>query len=220
MPRGLFVTGTGTNVGKTAVAAALMCRYRSQVPLRYWKPIQTGIEQDDDTATVTRLGACAAGEIVAEGLRLACPVSPNIAAKRAGVSIAIAPLVAITRGRQEERAWIVEGAGGALVPINERETVADLMVALSFPAVVVAATALGTINHTLLTLEALRRRSIAVAGVVLVGQPDAEVRETIEGHGQVTVVGEMPQFASLTADTLAAWTPALDSTGHLLGWLR
>jgi dethiobiotin synthetase len=220
LSRGLFVTGTDTNVGKTAVAAALMCRYRSQAPLRYWKPIQTGIEQDDDTATVIELGHCSAREIVGDGLRLARPVSPHLAARWSGVSIDIAPLVAIHRGAREDTAWIVEGAGGALVPINDRETVADLMLALAFPAVVVARTALGTINHTLLTIEALRRRSIAVAGIVLVGPADPNAREAIETHGQTTVVGEMPQLTPLTAEALAAWAPALDPAGRLLEWLR
>ena len=99
MPRGLFVTGTDTNVGKTVVAAALMRRYRGQAPLRYWKPIQTGIENDegDDTATVVRLASCTAGEILADGIRLPRPVSPHLAAQWSGVSIAIEPLATVVR---------------------------------------------------------------------------------------------------------------------------
>ena len=86
-------------------------------------------------------------------------MSPHLAAQWSGASIAIEPLATVVRDAANDAAWIVEGAGGVLVPINERETIADLMIALSLPAVVVARTALGTINHTLLTLEALRRRS-------------------------------------------------------------
>ena len=222
MVRGLFVTGTDTNVGKTAVAAALMRRYRGQAPLRYWKPIQTGVDTDqgDDTATVVRLANCAADEILADGIRLPRPVSPHLAAQWSGISIAIEPLAAVVRDAPNDTAWIVEGAGGALVPINDRETIADLMMELSFPAVVVARTTLGTINHTLLTVEALRRRSVEVAGVVLVGAPDADVRHAIETYGHVVVVGEMPYIAPLTAEALAAWTPMLDSAEHLLKWLR
>ena len=82
--------------------------------------------------------------------------------------------------RPHGRSWIVEGAGGVLVPLNDRETMVDLMAALALPVVVVARTALGTINHTLLTLEALRRRRCSVAGVVMVGAPDAENRAAIE----------------------------------------
>jgi len=214
--RGLFVTGTDTNVGKTALAAALMHRYRGHVPLRYWKPIQTGIESDDDSATVARLGGCSLNEIVNAGLRLPKPVSPHLAARWSGVRISIDALAAMYRQQSADDVWIVEGAGGVLVPINERETMADLMAALALPAVVAARTALGTINHTLLTLEALRHRSIPVAGVVLVGPPNAEAREAIETYGNVAVVGEMPHLDSLTADVLESWSSSLDPSSILL----
>jgi dethiobiotin synthase len=220
VPRGLFVTATDTNVGKTAVAAALLHRYRGRVPLRYWKPIQTGIEEDDDTAAVSRLADCAPAEIVAEGVRLPRPVSPHLAARWSNTSIAIEGLLAIARRAAAGGALIAEGAGGVLVPINDNETMSDLIAALSYPALVAARTALGTINHTLLTIEALRRRSIHVAGVVLVGPRDADVREAIEVFGRVDVLGEMPRFAALTADALAAWAPALDPAERLLEWLR
>ena len=220
MARGLFVTGTDTNVGKTAVAAAVMHRYRDRVPLRYWKPIQTGIETDDDTATVVHLGGCRREEVIDEGVRLARPVSPHLAAAWSGVTIAIDSLVAIRRAAPPEPAWIVEGAGGVLVPINDRETIADVIAALDLPALVAARTALGTINHTLLTIEALRRRGIPIAGVVLVGPPDADARDAIVDHGKVTVLGDMPHFTPLTADTLAAWAPSLDPAGHLLTCLQ
>jgi hypothetical protein len=91
--RGLFVTGTDTGVGKTVVSAALMHRYRAVASLRYWKPIQTGIEQDDDTADVERLGCCGADEIRRSGIRLPRPVSPHLAARLHGTTIAVAPLV-------------------------------------------------------------------------------------------------------------------------------
>src|ERR1700733_1783553 len=93
MIRGLFVTGTDTGVGKTVVSAALMHRYRAGIPLRYWKPIQTGIEQDDDTAEVERLGDCRSGEIQRAGIRLRHPVSPHLAARLNGTTIALRPLV-------------------------------------------------------------------------------------------------------------------------------
>src|SRR5579863_3409206 len=90
--KGLFVTGTDTGVGKTIAAAALMHRYRDAAPLRYWKPIQTGIEIDDDTAAVRRMGACAEQEILAAGVRLRKPVSPHLAARWAGRRIDLAEL--------------------------------------------------------------------------------------------------------------------------------
>jgi len=229
--RGLFVTGTDTGIGKTVVSAALMHRYRPAAMLRYWKPIQTGIEQDDDTAEVERLGACVAGELETTGIRLPRPVSPHLAARLQGTTIALPSLiepVLNSDGAVENPAkpcqtirWIVEGAGGVLVPINETETMADLISALGFPAVVVARTALGTINHTLLTLEALRRRALEAAGVVMVGDRNAENRRAIERYGGVPILGEMPYFNPLDAARLGAWAAAhLDPDRRLLEWLQ
>jgi dethiobiotin synthase len=221
MLRGLFVTGTDTGVGKTVVSAALMHRYRAGIPLRYWKPIQTGIEQDDDTAEVERLGDCRSGEIQRAGIRLRHPVSPHLAARLNGTTIALRPLVDSMVGERQSIRWIVEGAGGLLVPINNAETMADLISLLRLPVVLVARTSLGTINHTLLALEALGRRALQVAGVVMVGEPDAENRAAIEQFGATVVVGEMPRFARLDAAGLAAWAAAeLDPQRRLLQWLQ
>ena len=267
MLRGLFVTGTDTGVGKTVVSAALMHRYRPALPLRYWKPIQTGIEQDDDTSEVERLGRCGVDELKRTGIRLPRSVSPHLAARLHGTTIAVAPLVESmvrlkhvlsarpsafpeatadrrrakrggwstgsaravegpdpTYGNIDEECgtvrWIVEGAGGVLVPINETETMADLMSALGLPVLVVARAALGTINHTLLTLEALRRRTLHVAGVVMVGDRNAENRAAIERYGDAAVLGEMPHFSRLDAAQLAEWAAAeLDHERSLLEWL-
>jgi dethiobiotin synthase len=218
--RGLFVTGTDTGVGKTVVSAALMHRYRSAVSLCYWKPIQTGIEQDDDTADVERLGRGAADEIKRTGIRLPCPVSPHLAARLNGTTIALAPLIE-SMGRRDPVRWIVEGAGGLLVPVNETETMADFMSLLGLPVLVVARTALGTINHTLLTLEALRRRALQVTGVVMVGDRHAENRKAIERYGDAPVLGEMPRLSPLDAEEVAAWAAReLDRDGRLLEWLQ
>jgi dethiobiotin synthase len=218
--RGLFVTGTDTGVGKTVVSAALVLRYAREAPLRYWKPVQTGIERDDDTAEVMRLTRCGDTGVLNCGVRLPRPVSPHLAAQLSGHRIEIEPL-AREIVAPSPSAWIVEGAGGALVPLNESQTLIDLMVRLSLPVVVATRTSLGTINHTLLTLEALRRRSLAVAGVVMVGEPDAANRDAIEHYGRVPVLGEMPHFDDLSPDRLAAWTVSgLDRRGELLELLR
>lgn len=215
MPRGLFVTGTDTGVGKTVVSATLFHRYREGRTLRYWKPIQTGIESDDDTAEVTRLAGCHDREIFGQGVRLPRPVSPHLAARLAGHTIDVDQLLdAFGRGNRDAR-WIVEGAGGVLVPINDHQTMADLMTHLGLPVVVVARTALGTINHTLLTLEALRLRELEIAGVVMVGPQDADACEAIELHGRVAVLGQVPMFVPLTAAALATWAPQLDPTDQL-----
>ena len=189
-------------------------------PIRYWKPIQTGIEQDDDTAEVRRLGECPFEEILAAGVRLPRPLSPHLAARLAGRTIALDPIVDLAMAEPQAR-WIVEGAGGVLVPINDSESMADLMVRLALPVLVVARSTLGTINHTLLTIEALRTRLLSVAGVVMVGTNNSENRKAVEAYGGVPVVGEMPPFEPLTPDLLGRWaTTSLDPDGHLLQFLR
>ena len=224
MPRGLFVTGTDTGVGKTVVSAALMCLYRRRAPVRYWKPIQTGIEQDDDTAEVVRLAGCGPAEIVDSGVRLRHAVSPHLAARLAGRSINVDSVLSSMPTATDEGAadagaafrrpgtfWIIEGAGGVLVPLNDEQLMVDLMSRLGLPALVVARTALGTINHTLLTLDVLRRRAIAVAAVVMSGAPDAAAREAIGRHGGVTVM-QLPVLEPLGPAAVAGWAELSGAT--------
>ncbi len=191
--RGFFVTGTDTGVGKTVVSAALAAR----TGYRYWKPIQTG--PDDDTAEVRRLAGC---DVFDQGVRLPDPVSPHLAAQRAGVAVNLRSL------RVPEGDWVIEGAGGVLVPVNDCETMTDLMRLFSLPVVVAARSKLGTINHTLLTLEALRFRSLHVAGVVMVGDRNPDNRAAIEHYGQVRVLGEMPWFDPLMPECVRTWAGA------------
>jgi dethiobiotin synthase len=205
MLRGLFITGTDTDVGKTVASAALLHRYRRSAALRYWKPIQTGIERDDDTAEVQRLSLCRDDQVRKEGIRLEHPVSPHLAAKCNGMTIDLRQLTGWTDSANNTEAWIVEGAGGVLVPVNDHETMADLMVMLGLPVVIAARSSLGTINHTLLTLAALRERSLRVAGAIMIGSPNCENRKAIEHYGSVPVLGEMPRFDPLSADALAHW---------------
>jgi dethiobiotin synthase len=233
MFRGIFVTGTDTNVGKTVVSAALLARYRAEVRLRYWKPIQTGIRDpgsgirtDDDTAEVAHLSRAGDAEILDRGVRLQDPVSPHLAAQRAGTRITVQSILDTLNGidRAGSRIpdpgsrprWIIEGAGGVLVPINERETMADLMEALDLPVVVAARSSLGTINHTCMTIEVLRRRMLRVAGIVMVGEPNDENRLAIEKYGAAEVIGQMPRFDPLTPAALTQWASAeLDRSGVL-----
>ena len=203
---GIFVTGTDTDVGKTVAAAALMHRFRGVGPLRYWKPIQTGIEIDDDTATVRRLGACSEEEIFNKGVRLPKPVSPHLAAQWAGQRIDLTELRGLVGNEDGDTTWIIEGAGGLLVPVNESQTMADWIAALALPVVVVARSGVGTINHTLLTLEALRARSLRVAGIMMIGEPNPDNRAAIERYGNVPVVAEMPFLKPLDPGLLAAWS--------------
>jgi dethiobiotin synthase len=193
--RGLFVTGTDTGVGKTVLSAALILRYPEA---RYWKPIQTG--PDDDTGEVRRLSG---GQILIEGVRLPDPVSPHLAARLAGITIELP-----TRA-SDANVHIVEGAGGVLVPVNDSQIMVDVMVRLGLPVIVAARSTLGTINHTLLTIEALRARALRVAGVVMIGDLNADNRLAIEHYGKVAVIAEMPRFNPLTPEALRPWAETL-----------
>lgn len=221
MLRGLFITGTDTDVGKTAVAAALMHRYREFHTLKYWKPIQTGIEVSDDTATVRKLGGCDDSELFDSGIRLPGAVAPYLAAEQSGTHVTIADVTRRVENQPDSVRWVVEGAGGVLVPINESEFMVDLMVGLGMPVLVVTRSSLGTINHTLLTIKDLRRRNHEVAGVIMVGPKSEANRRAIERFGSVAVIDEMPQFPALTLESLGRWaTSKFDTEGHLAGYFK
>lgn len=222
--RGLFITGTDTDVGKTVVAAAILHRFREHVPLRYWKPIQTGIEQADDTREVRYLGRCSESEILDDGIRLPHPLSPHFSARLHGTDIELQQVAQIAFSAApdgEDISWLVEGAGGALVPINETQFMTDLMKHLGLPIIVVGRSGLGTINHTLMTIEILRQRDLLVAGVVMVGEKNNGNREAIERFGSVEVVGELPLFSPLISESLCGWARAeLDPHGALMRFLK
>ncbi len=192
----LFVTGTDTGVGKTVVSALLLSHFGPRHPLAYWKPVATGADFERDRSRIE--GLVPGTATAAEAYLFADPVSPHLAARREGLPIDLDRVVARFRELRlamADRSWIVEGAGGLLVPLDKRgRTMADLIRALGLPALLVARSTLGTINHTLLSLEALRSRRIGVAGVALVGPPNDDNREAIERFGNVSVLLELPRI--------------------------
>ena len=309
----LVIVGTGTDVGKTVVAATLLARYGAEIPLAYWKPVATGARDGRDTATVEALAGDRAA-ILAESYLFDEPLSPHLAARLAGERIVPAALLAdFDRHRAGARTLVIETAGGLLVPLAEDDSLAgdapggaggayggaggpgsgasapyggevdaagdtrgwpfrrpsdapspspslsrspalpawrpgasatgaaatgaaateaagagylqaDLIVDMARRAalacLVVARTGLGTINHTLLTLEALRARGLAVAAVVLDGPPNRENRRAIEAFGGVEAVLELPHLAPLDREEVAAAVRHFDQGGHLAPLLR
>ncbi len=204
--KGIFVTGTDTGIGKTIVSAALMNAYSKKGNVCYWKPIQTGIEEDNDTETVKTLANCSAEEIHDKGFRLEKPLSPHLSARLANVEITIEETIKFIENKTEDKFWIVEGAGGILVPLNENELMVDLIKALNLPVFIVARSGLGTINHTLLTIETLRNHNLEILGIIMNGEPNLENKKAIEHYGKVTVLAEMPKFEKLDSDTLRNWS--------------
>jgi dethiobiotin synthetase len=191
----LVVTGTDTGVGKTLFSAALA----AHLGARYWKPVQAGLEGETDSAVVAWLSGGRAA-VLPEAYRLTTPCSPHEAARIDGITIEPGRL-ALPPGAGP---LVVEGAGGVLVPLGEGLLMADLFAQWNLPVVLVARTALGTINHSLLSLEALRARSIAVHGVVFSGDANPASEEAIVRIGQVRHLGRLPHLEPLTAETLQA----------------
>ncbi len=169
--RGLFVTGTDTGVGKTEVSCALLLEARAAgLDVGAMKPAESGVAPGQPSdAERLRLAAGGGDE---PGLvcpyRFQAPLAPAVAARLAGVEVRLEVILEAARAlAARHAALLVEGAGGLLVPLTPRETFADLAVALGLPVLVVARAGLGTVNHTALTVEALRARRLRVAGVVL-----------------------------------------------------
>jgi dethiobiotin synthetase len=195
---GLIITGTDTDVGKTVFAAALV----AATGARYWKPIQAGLDGETDSQTVQRLADVASMRIVPEVYRLKTAASPHAAAEIDGLEIDVERLEPpATEAGQPQ--LVIEGAGGVLVPLSRRMLQADLFARWDLPVVLVAATRLGTINHSLLSIEALKRRAIEIRGIAFVGEANDDSERTICDFGKVRRLGRLPQLAELTPTSLA-----------------
>ena len=191
----IVVTGTDTHIGKTVFSAGLT----RLLDGCYWKPIQSGLEGETDSETVKRLAELPDGRILPEAWRLKTPASPHLAAELDGVTIdpqaLTLPLV--------DRPLIVEGAGGLMVPLNRRTLLIDVLVRWGAPTVLCARTQLGTINHTLLSIEAIRQRAIPLLGVAFIGDPHAENERIIATFGRAPILGRLPLLESLSSRTLS-----------------
>ncbi len=226
MTRGVFITGTGTGVGKTVVTAAILRAARAAgIDAAPFKPVQTGAADGPGGLRAPDVEFClaAAGlDAPADEARLMAPClykpacSPHLAARIEGRPVEIEAIRSAAESLLARReALIVEGAGGVMVPLNESQTMLDLMAALALPVLVVAINGLGTINHTLLTLAALREAGVEVLGVVFnqpdgPGEADEFIRrdnpETIARFGGVAVLGRLPHVTGLADGGEAGWS--------------
>jgi len=190
----IVVTGTDTGIGKTVFSAALA----GALDGFYWKPIQAGLDDETDSQTVLRLSGLAAERVLPEAYRLQTPASPHLAAEIDRVTIEHQALLVPEKGRP----LVIEGAGGLLVPLTRSVTYLDLMARWRVPVVLCARTTLGTINHSLLSIEALRVRSVAMLGIAFIGEENVESERIIAEMGQVQRLGRLPHVAPLTGTTL------------------
>lgn len=189
LPERLFVAGTDTDVGKTVVSAILMAGKQAA----YWKPVQSGIREATDSEWIRKMTGLPEACFVRETYVLSQPLSPHAAAAIDGVRIEISAF-RVPDKKMYPR-LIVEGAGGVMVPLNNDHFMIDLIRHIELPVVLVARSALGTINHTLMSLSLLRQKKIPVVGVVMNGPPNKINREAIEIYGQVPVIAETDRLS-------------------------
>ena len=195
MSQPIVVTGTDTNIGKTIFSAGLA----DFLGAHYWKPVQAGLDGEIDSALVIRLGGLSRDRIVSERYRLTTPASPHQAADTDGVHIDAGTLdVPDTGGRP----LVIEGAGGLMVPLDRDTLLIDVFARWHLPVVLCARTSLGTINHSLLSIEALRRRNIEIRGIVFVGDEQSESESVICEIGKVRRLGRLPWLVPLSSKTL------------------
>jgi dethiobiotin synthetase len=205
----VVICGTGTGVGKTVASAVLACGLKGS----YWKPIQTGRRKDSDKIKKW-VPECICYE---ERYLLKAPTSPHYAASAEGITLAsedffipnhLGPL-------------IIELAGGALVPLNDRELLIDIFIEKKCPFILVSRHYIGSINHTLLTLEALKKRGAALIGVIFVGNDRQQAEEAIERRISLPVIGKIPQHLRITKKTIwrtqKLWQPSLSKISRRFG---
>ena len=193
-----FITGTDTGVGKTVVSAIVT----KMLGGCYWKPIQSGIANEKpDRVIVQDITQLPDEHFLSSSYELQASLSPNHAAELENISIDIAhcKLPAF------KRALVIEGAGGVFVPVNDHASMLDLMRHFNFPVIIVTRGTLGTINHTLLTIHALRQRQIPIHGVVFNGDLYRANQKTIEQWGGVRTLFHVPHFEDFSQIVLQQW---------------
>lgn len=190
--KALIVTGTDTEIGKTVFSAGLV----QALGGTYWKPVQSGIEAETDSQIVSRLSGRPA---LSEGYLLQLPTSPHLSAEAEGAEIDPDTLTL----PETDTVLVAEGAGGLMVPLNRRVLYLDLFARWGAPVILCARTRLGTINHTLLSLRALRGAGCPVVGVAFIGDAEPEVEQTIVDFGKVAHLGRLPMIDPLMPETLA-----------------
>jgi dethiobiotin synthase len=192
----LFITGTDTGVGKTLLSALLVAALNR----KYWKPIQTGASEGTDREIVMKWANVGDDRTYPESYIFEPPVSPHLAAAQKGTVIDLAHI----RRPFTAESLIIEGAGGLLVPVNEKAFMLDVIRHLGAAVIIAARTALGTINHTLLTVTAIRNANIEVRGVVMIGKENRENSRAVERYGNIQVAGAIPWLERIDRQTLVS----------------
>lgn len=188
LPQKIFITGIGTGVGKTIASAVLVEALQAD----YWKPVQCGNLEDSDTMKVQSLVTNFVSKFHPEAYKLKTAASPHYAAKAEGVEIDISTLQI-----PSEKRLVIEGPGGLMVPLNERFIVADMIKHLDAAVILVVRNYLGSINHTLLSIQALRQKNFSLAGIIFCGENFLDNEEIIQHFSNVPVVGRIDESQNM-----------------------
>jgi len=188
-PRHLIVTGTDTGIGKTVLSAMLVLGLDAS----YWKPVQSGLDGETDSECVRRLTGVASGRIIPEAYRLTLPRSPDQSARHDGIMID----PDLLRLPDAPGTVIIEGAGGLMVPLSDELLQIDLFARWHAPLVLAARTGLGTLNHTLLSVESLRARNMPLLGIILIGPEHPGNVRSLERWSNAPVLATIPHLERL-----------------------
>ena len=211
MPRTYFISGTDTNVGKTIVSAVLATKLEAH----YFKPIQCGLNKMNlkDSEVVKSLYNKA--KILNELYFLKKPLSPFVAAKQEKKKIDVNKILQFVKNLKTKK-LVIEGAGGLNVPINSNYLMSDLCQKLNAPLILVSRTKLGTINHTLMSLEVIKKKKINLLGIIFFGKKELETMETIKFFGKkilkknIKILGRLPVAKELSKNTIQAFTKKIE----------
>lgn len=193
-----WITGTDTDVGKSLVSAMMVSAMESS----YWKPVQSGTLTGTDTEFVAQVSGLTKDHFIPEVYKTTQPLSPHLSARIDGISIDMnafhKPDVSVIKNNT----LVMEGAGGVLVPLNSQKFVIDLIKQISAPVIIVCRSALGTINHSLATIEVLRSRDIPIKGFIMNGPKNVENERAVMDYGQVEHLGSIPELSKVDRQTL------------------
>lgn len=196
-----FITGTDTGVGKTLVSAILAKKYNAH----YYKPIQCGLNRSGDKDSDIVLNIFKDVSVIKETYFFKNPLSPNIAAKKENVNIEISQFLKVDK---IDYPIVIEGAGGLQVPINEKILMSDLINHFNLPTILVSRTQLGTINHTLMSIDIMKKQKINLAGIIFSGEENKETISTIMRFGEkiygkeINLISIIPFLKTINSDTL------------------
>ncbi len=194
MNKPLFVTGIGTGIGKTIVSAILVEKLKAD----YWKPIQSGDLDNSDTDKVRRLVSNPTSKFHPECYRLTQPFSPHKSAALDGIEICLENFTIPATENQ----LVIEGAGGLMVPLNNQDLMIDLIDHLNAEVILIIQHYLGSINHSLLSLEVLKIRNIPVEGIIFNGQSDKYSEDIILKHYPIKVIARIPELNNIDSDSV------------------